>query len=159
MSAPSNPTHLILTLAVIAACGVNADEYALVPATVVECPTSDGKGVLLLENGRTKDVVCQGALGSADIITTTVLCQSSDPVALVSLSAYIWVIDAAADPTDNIGICSISEVADSHTQTAPMIGSLCSLSSYSYGGVLTVDFSVSPPVITGAASGNLSCSL
>jgi hypothetical protein len=98
-----------------------------------------------------------GAGGSRDIITRTILCTANDPVLLISVSAYIWVIDAAADMNDNIGICSISEAISRHTATTPMIGSVCNLPSLDAGGVITLDFSMNPPVIGGASSGTMAC--
>lgn len=96
--------------------------------------------------------------GSSNVISKTVLCQSSDSVNGVFLNAYIWVLDPAADPDNNIGQCSIAESTPAiHNQTSPMIGAACSLVSTSYGGVVNIDLSVNPPTLSGAATGTMSC--
>lgn len=174
-------------LLIVFGCGsdgedVDGKNIVIEAATMSECPSG---GVVLIDSGERypicngSDVGVQGpqgpmglpgamgpaglpgpmgaSYGSSNIISRTVLCQATDPVLLISLSAYIWVIDVAADSNDNIGICSISEIQSAHTETAPIIGAVCNLPSFDAGGVVTIDFTVSPPIIGGVLTGQMQC--
>jgi hypothetical protein len=94
-----------------------------------------------------------GDIASSNIIIGTVLCQANDGVSF--LDAYIWVIDPAVDPDDNIGICSIGE--GSFQDTSPFIGARCTLISPS-NGVFEIDISTNPPTVSGALTGSMVCS-
>jgi hypothetical protein len=94
-----------------------------------------------------------GQLSSQNIIADTVLRQANDGVSFID--AYIWVIDPAADATDNIGLCSIGE--GTFQDTSYFIGTHCTLISPT-NGVFDIDISTNPPTLSGGFTGNLVCS-
>lgn len=93
-----------------------------------------------------------GADGDSAGVRQTLLCQADDSVTF--LNAYFWDV-GGADVTKNIGVCTIQE--GDYAETTFVIGSSCILFSKHELALIYLDFSVTPPVLTGGMTGTMNC--
>jgi hypothetical protein len=87
-----------------------------------------------------------------DIVVGSFLCQVDDGTTF--LSAYVTLF---ADG-DAIGSCYLSEFDVARfNHSSSLIGPSCTLISLVNAGIVTLDFSQEPPVVSGALTGTMEC--
>lgn len=157
-------TLAILALgATLLACSSDEPEVELVPATTVECPATDGRGFVLLVDGKTDSYVCDyfgAALTNSvrPVISGYAACSASVPEVLVTLFAQLYIL---ADG-HVLGTCSISEVSSAHTFTASFDPEAvaCTLPSYDTSANIVIQLTEDEGLrISGGITGTMDCSV
>lgn len=163
---------------VLLGCSGTAPHVPERPATPSECPSG---GIVLGDA-----VVCNGADGApgapgapgtpgpmgspgknglmgapgvagppepttSDVIAGTSFCSVNNGAQF--LEAYIWHLVSVTDP--DIGMCWFHDGL--YSETVPLAGGVCILATDLASGVVTLDFSVLPPTVSGGLTGTMSC--
>lgn len=151
--------YSIVTAALLAGCADEAPTVELVPATVVECPASDGRGYVLLVDGRADSFVCEGpgAPEAPDVIAGQLFCSAVVPELLITITARIVL---TADGYV-LGLCTLSaaSVGLTSSQAFDPQAATCSLPSYGTDSLepTVVSLTDSGVVLSGAIEGGMSC--